>query len=239
MERESKDIIQLPGGKNQFDFLLSHANPGEKSILVAGSSSEQITVAFRDASAARVELIVEDYDSLMNSKMILQNDKEIAVKMMDFEFTDYPEKSFDIIYAQGSISNGRRKGILKEFRRILKPEGLICIGEIVKLRKDVPVFIQNVFDGSDLNPLFVDDVNSFYVQRQFEVVASANFSSSLKNYYFAALQQIKSTGRDLTPNEKSYYKKLINRISHESQVYLKQGGEKFIGFVALLVKNKS
>ena len=45
-----------------------------------------------------VELIVEDYDSLMNSKMILESSPRVNVRLMDFEVTDFNDSSFDLVY---------------------------------------------------------------------------------------------------------------------------------------------
>ena len=39
----------------------------------------------------------------------------------------------------------------------------------------------------------------------------------------------------LGESEKAYHKKMLNRISHESNAYLKLGADKFIGFVSLLL----
>ena len=47
---------------------------------------------------------------------------------------------------------------------------------------------------------------------------------------------LKNTKEDLPENEKSYYKKLLNQISHESNVYLKLGGDKYLGFYALILQ---
>ena len=67
-----------------------------------------------------VELIVEDYDSLMNSKMILESSPRVNVRLMDFEVTDFNDSSFDLVYAQASISLTKRNKIVKEIKRLAK-----------------------------------------------------------------------------------------------------------------------
>jgi hypothetical protein len=47
---------------------------------------------------------------------------------------------------------------------------------------------------------------------------------------------LKSSKSDLTQQEKSYYKKLLHKISHESNAYLNLGADKYIGFIALLLQ---
>ena len=41
---------------------------------------------------------------------------------------------------------------------------------------------------------------------------------------------------NLTDKEKSFYKKLLSKISHESNAYLKLGADRYIGFKMLILK---
>ena len=75
-----------------------------KVVLVIGTGSEEIAVYLKMKGATSVKIIVGDYESVMNSRMILPKDTEIRVSMMDFEHTDFSAESFDIIYAQASVS---------------------------------------------------------------------------------------------------------------------------------------
>jgi hypothetical protein len=47
---------------------------------------------------------------------------------------------------------------------------------------------------------------------------------------------LKQAIETLTEKEKSYYKKLLNKISHESNAYLKLGADKYIGYKLLILK---
>jgi SAM-dependent methyltransferase len=183
-----------------------------------------------------IELIVEDYDSLMNSKLILESSQKINVRLMDFEVTDFDDHSFDLIYAQASISLTKRNKIIKELKRLLKPDGFLCVGEVVALRKDYPPFVQDIFDSSDLLPLFADDLEKYYIERKFNVVVRQNLTHTLKKYYSRSASLLDDSIDSLSSSEKSYYKKILNKLSHESNAYLKLGGDKFIGFVALLLQ---
>src|SRR5690606_10309580 len=125
-----------------------------------------------------------------NSNLMLADYEKITAKIMEFEFTDYDDNSFDLIYAQASISSERRNKILKEIKRILKPNGILAVGEIVKLKKDVPTFVKEIFDSSDLAPLFIDDIESFYIQRGWRVINKQDYSKSLKEYYSVNLKKL-------------------------------------------------
>jgi len=226
--------VFLPGLKRQINFLFKHYNERPKKILVIGSASDFMANNFSAKYNVSVDLIVDDYESLLNSKLaVLQSTK---LRLMNFDSTDFDSSTFDLIYAQASISLTNRNKILKEISRIMKPDGYFCIGEIVALQKDIPSFVKNIFDSSDLLPLFINEIEKYYTDRNFIPLAKADFSDTLREYYTESESQLKQTLQKLRGNEKSYYKKLINKINHESNAYLKLGGDKYIGFVALLLQ---
>lgn len=228
----------LPGLDRQIEFLFNNFKSSAKNILVVGSNCEEISKELSNHFEANIDLIVEDYDSLMNSKLLLESFEKINVRLMDFEVTDFESSSFDLIYAQASISITKRNKILKEFKRLLKPGGFLCVGEVVALRKDYPPFVQDIFDSSDLLPLFVDDLEKYYTERKFTITVRQNLTHTLKNYYSSNTRLLDRSMDNLSSSEKSYHKKILNKLSHESNAYLKLGGDKFIGFVALLLQKE-
>lgn len=230
------DNFLLPGLDRQIEFLLNNFKNPAKSILVVGSNSEEMAKEISNHFDADIELIVEDYDSLMNSKLILESSPKINVRLMDFEVTDFNDSSFDLIYAQASISLTKRNKIIKEFKRLLMPDGFLCVGEVVSLRKDYPPFVQDIFDSSDLLPLFIDDIEKYYSERKFNVLVRQNLTHTLKKYYSRSASLLDDSIDALSSSEKSYYKKILNKLSHESNAYLKLGGDKFIGFIAMLLQ---
>lgn len=230
------DNCLLPGLDRQVEFLFNNFKNPAQNILIVGSNSEEMAKELSNQFDTNVELIVEDYDSLMNSKLILESSPKINVRLMDFEVTDFEDLSFDLIYAQASISLTKRNKIVKELKRLLKPDGFLCVGEVVALRKIYPPFVQDIFDSSDLLPLFVDDLEKYYTERKFNVIVRQNLTYTLRKYYSRSASLLDESVDALSSSEKSYYKKILNKFSHESNAYLKLGGDKFIGFVALLLQ---
>ena len=233
---ENKIKIFLPGLDNQIRFVRRNLDLKGKSTLTLGSASEEIVKILADETETKAELIVEDYNSLLNSRLLLEKKKNLNVRLMDFEFTDFNDKEFDLVYAQGSISNPRRSKIVKEMKRILKPEGLFCVGEVVSLKENLPQFVLDIFDSSDLEPLHINNIESYYQERKFEIIDKKDLSFTLNDYYTKSLYELKKSVKDLEENEKSYYKKIINMISHEAKAFLNQGADEFIGFYALIMK---
>ena len=233
---KTKKQILLPGLGKQLEFLRKNLSAGINSILVVGSAGEAPALSLSGSFHSNVNLIVEDYESFINSKLVLDNADNINLKIMSFEATDFSDNEFDLVYAQASVSSVNRNKIIKEIRRILKPGGYLCVGEITSLTKDPPQFMKDIYDNSDLLPLFFEDLEKYYGERKFTVEAKENLSSTLKEFYSLNISKLDSSIDNLTDKEKSYYKKLLNKISHESNVYLKLGGDKHLGFYVLLLR---
>jgi len=228
--------IFLPGTDQQLKALFNLFSLNQGSILVLGSGSEKIAKNLKDRYESSVFLIVEDSDTLLNSRLSLSEEREITVKLMDFTATDFNDSEFDLIYAQASISNNSRNKIVKEIKRILKPQGHFCLGEIVSLIDSQPKFIKDMFTASNISPLSIDQINNYYSSRGFQILSEKDLSYTLKDFYSDSSQILKETGSKLDEQEKSFYKKLIKKISHESNIYLNLGGAKYYGFKMLLLR---
>ena len=233
--KDSSQIF-LPGGFKQFRILKSKYILPDKNVLVIGSGSEKIAEKISESGAALVKMIVNESDSLLSSRLNQSRESEVAIKMMDFDNTDFSNEEFDLVYSQVSISTISRNKILKEIKRILKPDGVLCVSEMTSLSKTYPAFIKDIFETSGIIPLVNDELKSFYTEKNFIVLYEEDISSSLKSFYENTSAILKKNIDSLTDNEKSYYKKLLHKISHESNAYLKLGADKYIGLKLLILK---
>lgn len=232
----NKEKILLPGLDKQISFLRNNLTSEINSALVIGSASEIPAEIISRTFNCKIEVIVEDYESLLNSKLILSSESNVNVRLMNFEATDFSRSSFDLVYAQASISSINRNKIVKEIKRILRPDGFFCVGEVVALKQDIPQFVQDIFDASDLLPLFVENLEKYYIERKFILSDRIDLTNTLNEYFLLNKNLLSTSKENLTEREKSYYKKLLNKISHESNAYLKLGADKYIGFISLLLK---
>jgi SAM-dependent methyltransferase len=233
--KEAQNIF-LPGGFKQFRILKTKMVLNNKNVLVIGSGSEKIAEKMIESGASSAIVIVNDYDSLINARLNLIKDSNVLIKMMDFDNTDFDAEQFDLVYAQASISLLNRNKIVKEIKRILKPEAILCVGEITALAKDYPPFVKNIFDNSDILALENDQCGKYYTERNFSVLYEEDLSSSLNSFYEHTARTLDDKIYTLTDKEKSFYKKLLNKISHESNAYLKLGADRYIGFKMLILK---
>ncbi|MGA7838794.1 MAG: class I SAM-dependent methyltransferase [Ignavibacteriaceae bacterium] len=234
-DNTNKEIF-LPGSVYQFLTFADKFEIKDKSVLVIGAGSEEISKMFLEREAASVIQIVDNDETLLSSRLYLKDYKDISVRMMMFENTDFRNDKFDIVYAQGIISSSRRNKIVKEIKNILKPGGLFCPGEIVQLENDAPVFVQELWDASNVSPLLTGEVSDYYKDREFEILYEDDLSSTLRDFYLTSKELLIKNIEKLTEQEKAYHKKFLKKISHESNAYLKLGADKYIGFKFLILK---
>jgi len=235
---ETKSIpsmnFPLPGGNNQLKHLLNQDIAKGKQALIIGTTSDQIVkklLGYFD----EINVIAESYDSLIRIKMLLKEEPVIKVKMMDFAHTDFEDKYFSLIYAQGSVSVPDRKDILKEMKRIISDDGMLSIGEVVSLKEPVAGFVSDIWEQSGLEPLPASAIIKFYESKGFEIVSEKDLSNTLNDFYEKIRYTVLKAGKD----EKEQNKKMFARFKHESNAYLKLGGDKYIGFKSLIMRKSA
>lgn len=236
---KKEQVILLPGGDKQFGHLVSEVEIKGYEALIIGSNAEMLAQLLLVKGAKSVSVIVDNHNSLVQSRYLLQQNKNIVLKMMEFTRTDFNSTAFDIVFAQASISSPMRNKIVKEIKRILRPEGTLSIGEIVSLKENPPAFVKNIWKAGEIEPLLYKDLKEYYVRREFEVISEKDLSNQLKEYYSTSKSLLENKADELSDEEKSYHKKLLNRISHESNVYLKLGGDRFMGFASIILRKKN
>ena len=177
-------------------------------------------------------IITDSYDSLMQIKLQHKNEDKIKCKMMDYAHTDFEPKYFDLIYAQASLNIPNRKEIIKEIKRILSPDGLICNGEIVSIKEPVAAFVKDIWARSGLEPLSSSKIKHYFEEKGFTIIAQRDLSITLEDFY----QKIRYKITKANKEEKKTYKKIYSAVKHEADAYLKLGGDKFIGFTTFIMR---
>ena len=230
--------IYLPGGVDQFNHLKANTELNGKSILIIGPNTENIGKLFLDAGANTVAIIIDDYDLLIRARLLMDRIENISAKFMEYSNTDFENATYDIVYTQGAISNPERNKVLKEARRISKPQGIINVGEYISLAEVTPEYVNDVWKSGNILPLNSIELTTYYKERKFEIVDISELSSKLKEFYLSSKKLLIEKVHLLTDQEKIYYKKLLKRINHESNVYLNLGGNDYMGFSSLLFRTR-
>lgn len=228
-----KESILLPGRNSQLILLQNSLAVEGFNVLIIGPGTASIADQLKEKNN-NVQIITGDYDSMIDTRLEL-SDKTVSVKIMEYEHTDFNEKTFDLVYAQSSISGINRNKIIKEIKRILKPDAYLCVGEVVRLNPEVPRFVSDIWDRSELLPLYINDIEKYYADRNFEILAAEDLSKSLKQYYQIIHEKVKESK---TGEETGSLRKELNMYSHESNTYLKLGGEKYMGFKTIILRKR-
>jgi len=226
--------ILLPGLNKQLQFLKSNSDLTGKKVLIIGAGSELIAEDIFSLTNLPVDIIVDNYDSLIATRLNIHDKKNISCSLMDFESTDFAANSFDLVFAQASVSIPNRKNILKEIFRILKPNSTLCIGEIIKLQEKTPPFISEIFSTSNLFPLILSELEKVYEKSGFVLLSKTDLTSTLPEYFKLANKFAKKAESEMNESEKNYMKKILNRYLHESNSFLKFGGDKYLGFYTFI-----
>jgi len=155
--------------------------------------------------------------------------------MMNYSHTDFDKEYFDLIYAQISTSVPDRKEILKEIKRILNADGVFCTGEIVSLKEPVPAFVKDIWERSGLDPLPSSEIKKYFESKGFVIIIEKDLSSTLEEFYEKIRFEISKVSKQENEGNKKFYL----GVKHESNVYLKLGGDKYIGFKSLITRKAS
>jgi SAM-dependent methyltransferase len=231
-------MIFLPGTDKQAEFLLKTAEIKGGKVVIIGPGTIEIAQKMTLYEPDKVIIIVDDYDSLITMRYRLEKfgGTNIEVRMMEYENTDFRKDSVDVVFAQASVSTSARSRIIKEIKKILKTGGLYCTGEIVQLKENPPAFIKDIWESSDLLPLTAAETDKYYEERGFGFLDKKDLSFTLKEFYREGEKLLSKETGGFSEQEKSYYKKLLKKISHESNAYLKLGGNEYMGFTALIMR---
>lgn len=231
--------VLLPGMDDQFLWFSSLYDITGKTILVVGESSDGLAKFIEENFQAKIFFIVHEEDALFRSRLTLSANKNISVRLMDSSHTDFKDDFFDAVYAQASVTVKERKKIAKEFFRITKPGGVLCVGEMCNLKKDVPQVITDVWNRSSLAPMFVDELVPFYESVAWKFIESKDLSETLDVFYVEFEKKAARNLPNLPEGEKKLHKKFIHKINHEANVFLRHGGYKNIGFSAMLFEKEN
>jgi ubiquinone/menaquinone biosynthesis C-methylase UbiE len=226
--------LPSPGGNSQLKHLLEHNIPKGSHALIIGTVSNSIVKKLLEYFTD-INIIVDNSDSLLNTRMNQKENDSIKIRLMDYAHTDFEVKHFDLIYSQGTISVPERKNILKEVKRILSDGGLLSVGEIVSLKEPVGGFVRDIWERGGLEPIASTGLKQYYESRGFEIISEKDLSDTLSDFYEKIRFAVSKVGK----NEKEQDKKYFSQMKHESHAYLKLGGDKFIGFKSLIMRKSN
>ena len=160
----------------------------------------------------------------------------VKVKVMSPVSLDFENETFDLIITEGILSQYKKSQILKEFYRVLKDGSFIGIADFYWKKKPVPTYVQDAWyvEGGGIETL--DEKLKILKNYGFEPVFVQDISKELVNYYSKFKKIIQTSLKEIKFTKDEF--KEVKRFKHEVSVFLDQGGDKWMGYVAVVAMKK-
>lgn len=175
-----------------------------KKILDLGCGAGENSVYF---SLKGAHCVASDISSGMVDKALELADKygvSVKGKVINAMDIDYPDNSFDVVYAANILHHVQPKLALAEMRRIVKPGGQVCFWDPLKHNPIINVYRKmatNVRTDDEM-PLDIELVR--WLKRNFSHVEYDTFWL-ISLWIFLQFYLIER----VNPNEERYWKKII------------------------------
>ena len=120
----------------------------------------------------------------------IQADSRLRTKKMSMEKMNFPEGSFDLIWAEGSSWVIGFEKALIEWRRLLRPYGFLVIHEMAWLKPDPPPEIRDYWQRRNPDIKTVDQYQEIIPKHGYRLVDSFTLPQDLWwDEYYGPLQE--------------------------------------------------
>lgn len=228
--------VKLPGAEKQLQLLFNTYPVEGKSVLIPGVGSPDLLQVFVDMSPSKLEVLLFDDEQIMVARMHAPKSPSLRIKFMDYTVTDYADNTFDCIYAPGTLSILHHSRMLAEMRRILKPGGVFCLGELAYTKDDIPISVNTMWQDAGLYLQPAEKLLPAYTAGGFELISQADFTDTLKGVYQDFKVQEDKMHKLAELQLPSTQKKQLTRYKHEANMYLKMGAAKYTGYFVYLLR---
>jgi SAM-dependent methyltransferase len=226
----------LPGGASPIKFFLKETLCSQKSLLLLGNGFAQIVPFVEDKGFSSISAASDDNTEIFEYKANTPKERQIHSLFVDYESLDYKKANFDFVFCQATLSKAGRAKMLKEIKRVLKPEGVLITSEIVCIKKPAPIFMNDIWIKSGQDPLFLDEFESFYTSRGFNLLGSADFSDDLDDFYIKYYKLLESNLKAMSAEKRIQFRKDFVQEKHEITTFVKGGALKLINFKTLILQ---
>ena len=187
-------------------FILKHLGDVRgKYLLDLGCGAGENSVYFSKLGA---RCVASDYSPGMVEvalKLALKNGVEVEGRVVNAMAIDYPDNTFDIIYAANLLHHIPDPSVtIREMHRVLKPGGKMCFWDPLRHNPIINIYRKMATEvrTEDETPLHINIVNE--VKRQFS-------STKFDTFWIATLWIFLQFYliEKVNPNQERYWKKII------------------------------
>lgn len=237
---KSQKEIKLPtlGGINSTKLLCSKLEiKKDCNVLIASVNLRDSVVFVAKNFKCNVFGINELPQIVMDAKSEIANaglEDKVRIKIMSPTSLDFEDGMFDFVITEGILSQYKKSRILKEFHRVLKFGGLIGIADFYWKKQPVPTYVKDAWyvEGGGIETL--DEKIEILKSYGFEPIFTQDISRELESYYSKFKKIIQQSLKERKFSKDEF--KEVKKFKHEVSVYLDQGGDKWMGYVAIVAK---
>ena len=238
---EQTDVSLEPTGESPGPIAAS-VEPTDMSLLLAGCRYGENLLGLLDAFKGSLTGIEEDSEAVFFAKMAAMQlgiGKRCSFRYMSPLTMDFDAQSFDIVVLEGIFSSYPASRALKQARRVLKPDGVIMISDSFWKMESMPPYVHDVWEAEERRIFTEHQLGHLFEAAELELAFFEIRRNALDSFYQQFTSEIKSITKADFEGMK-HQKSLVKHYKHEIDVYLKHGGEKYMGyFTAMLTAAKT
>ena len=195
---------------------------GDKTVLLANY--------FENSTVEAIDMF-KHYLKVLDEK-IKENklDDRVFTYQMDMHDLDFANEEFDIVFANASAEIMGFKNALREWKRLIKPDGYLIISDITWLKKpsaESKRFWKNVYDDVDTIENKIEQIRNDYEFVGYVVVPKSDW----KDYYTKLERNLNSLKSDKSARD------FVAQLKKEINVY-RQNSDDYSYVFYICVKRK-
>ncbi|MAT38027.1 MAG: hypothetical protein CL946_00310 [Ectothiorhodospiraceae bacterium] len=224
------------GVRRAFDLLgLEFTNTEDKSLLYIGSRHGEAPLRLAKDFEGTILGIDEDTEGILYGKFAadaLGYGKRVNFKVADPNKFRMVGAGYDYVVSDCMLTQQTAStlGAIFEF---LNESGTLIIMEPSWLGEGVPTFVKDVWEIDDANIMNVEAWRKMLEQGGFTEIDTGNLSKQLEPFYKQFSEDMKGLANSGYEGMK-HQKALAKAFKHEMDVYLRQGGRKWMGHLLVV-----
>lgn len=228
-----------PGGPELIKRALKKCAPAKpwnenSSLLYVGCRHGENALGLANVFPGRITAVDEDSEGVFFAKMRAMQtgiSSRMIFKFMSPAKLDVPDRSCDVVILDGMLVASARQRALAEARRVQADDGILLLFDSYWKKTPVPPFVRNVWESPEHRIPTEEEYRELLEDADFTVDAIGDAGNVLGSFYDQFTGGVEEFVRSSFEGVK-HRKALIKHYKHEIDVYRRQGGDKYMGYLA-------
>lgn len=229
-----------PGGSRICLSLLRRASElrpftADAALLLAMGRYGENAIALERAFPGSVTSIDEDTEGVFHTRLQAAAVKagRLRAQVMSPLTLGFEDATFDMVIMEGVLSSYPARKALAEALRVLKPGGSIGIADCAWLATPVPTFARDVWESTRRRVPALDEIPALLQDADMTQQILKDESRVLAPFYRQFSGDVRQIAGSAFKDMK-HLKSQVKQYKHEIDVYLKLGGDRYMGYFSAL-----